>query len=175
MVAVLRQDAVLPCLPRTGTGAELDFSVSNSFSQFHGAVKRIVFFLLNGVFLPKTALSNETPSTEESPHPPLKCHNCCRASWNCAKGTVTVVGRGVNSESEVSHREGGREDPAGCSAVGVSASSADVGACYDDMSPLSAFFCFLFLIGCHGDHDFFLLSLDWKGSWISSDTWAVST
>lgn len=98
-------------LPKDWSWVELDFSVSHSFSQFRGVVERMVFFFLNSVFLPRTAFSNETPSTEEQPPPPLKCHSCFRASWNSAKGTVIAVGRGMNSECEVNHREGGALPP----------------------------------------------------------------
>lgn len=51
--------------PEDGGRLGLAFSVSDSFSRFRGAIKRIVFLFLNSVFLPKTAFSNETLSTEE--------------------------------------------------------------------------------------------------------------
>lgn len=41
------------------------FAVSSSFALFCGAVKEIVFFFLNSVFLPKTAFPTDTLFTEE--------------------------------------------------------------------------------------------------------------
>lgn len=130
-----------------------------SFSQFHGALKRIVLFFLNSVFLPKTAFSDETLSMESGggePHPPLKCHGCFRTSWNCTEGTVATVGRSVSSECEVSPREGRQRRSSRGSEVGVVASWADVGTWWHATS-----FSFLLLHLSHG-----MLLKPWFSSFI---------
>lgn len=84
--------------PRAFSQLGLDFAVSNSFALLHGAVKGIVFFLLNSVFLPKLH-SPQIHSYRGVASPPLKCHSSSRASWNRSKG-IAAVGREDDSGQE---------------------------------------------------------------------------
>lgn len=95
--------------PKDGYRVGLAFSISDSFSQFHGAVKRIVFFFLNSVFSSKNCILKPDMRYRGVASPTTEMSQLLQDKLNCAESTVAAVGRSVNANVRWAPGRGGSD------------------------------------------------------------------